>query len=100
MTRPRQARHGAPNRKDSLIEIQASPETKAILSRAAALRGQTLPEFILDSARCEAEEALLNQRVFVLDAAAHERFIEVLDNPKKPSKKLRQLMRRVPPWPR
>jgi uncharacterized protein (DUF1778 family) len=49
-------------RKDDIIQIRASVETRAILNRAAALRGQKLSEFMLERARRQAEEALLDQR--------------------------------------
>jgi uncharacterized protein (DUF1778 family) len=100
MTQADQARRRRTSRKDDVIQIRASAETKAILNRAAALRGQKLSEFMLESARRQAEEAILDQRVFFLDAAAHERFIAMLDNPPKPSKELRARMRRVPSWAR
>ena len=61
-------------RKDDVIQIRASAETKAILNRAATLRGQKLSEFMLDSARREAEEAILDQRVFFLAPEAHGSF--------------------------
>jgi uncharacterized protein (DUF1778 family) len=85
-------------RKDDIIQIRASAETKALLNRAAALRGQKLSEFMLDSARQQAEEALLDQRVFFLDAKAHAEFLAVLDSPPKPSKELKALLTRKPAW--
>ena len=87
-------------RKDEVIQIRASAETKAILNRAASLRGQKLSEFMLDSARREAEETLLDQRIFFLDDRAHEKFLALLDNPPEPSKELRALMKRRPSWMR
>jgi uncharacterized protein (DUF1778 family) len=87
-------------RKDEVIQIRASAETKAILSRAATLRGQKLSEFMLDSARREAEETLLDQRIFFLDDRAHEKFLALLDNPPEPNKELRALMNRRPSWMR
>jgi uncharacterized protein (DUF1778 family) len=85
-------------RKDDVIQIRASAETKAVLNRAAALRGQKLSEFMLDSARRQAEEALLDQRVFFLDPKTHEKFLALLDTPPKPSNRLKALMRRKPVW--
>lgn len=85
-------------RRSDVIQIRASVETKAILNRAAAGRGQTLSEFVLDSARRRAEDSILDQRVFFLDAKAHEKFLAMLDNPAKPSKALRARMRRKPSW--
>jgi len=87
-------------RKDDVIQIRASAETKAILNHAATLRGQKLSEFMLDSARRQAEETLLDQRIFFLDDRAHEKFLALLDNPPKPSKELRALMNRRPSWMR
>jgi len=88
------------NRKDDVIQIRASAEIKAILNRAAALRGQKLWEFMLDSARREAEETILDQRTFFLDPKAHEKFLAILGNPARPPTELRELMRRKPSWER
>jgi uncharacterized protein (DUF1778 family) len=85
-------------RKDDVIQIRASAETKAILSRAAALRGQKLSEFMLDSARRQAEDALLDQRVFALDAKAYDAFLALLNAPTKPNGRLVELMSRKAPW--
>jgi uncharacterized protein (DUF1778 family) len=85
-------------RKDNVIQIRASAETKAMLNRAAGLRGQKLSEFMLDSARRQAEETLLDQRTFFLDARAHEQLLALLDNPVMPSKELRARMNRKPSW--
>lgn len=85
-------------RKDDVIQIRASAETKAILNRAAALRGQKLSEFMLESARRQAEDMILDQRMFFLDAKAHEKFLAMLDEPAAPSIALRALMTRQPAW--
>ena len=87
-------------RKDDIIQIRASAETKAMLNRAAILRGQKLSEFMLDSARRQAEEAILDQRVFFLDDKAHSAFLAALDAPAKPKKGLKALMARKPAWQR
>ena len=93
-------RGGSAARKDAVIQIRASAETKAILNRAANIRGQKLSEFMLETARRQAEETLLDQRIFFLDDRAHEKFLALLDNPPKPSKELRALMNRRPSWMR
>ncbi len=87
-------------RKDEVIQIRASAEAKAILNRAASLRGQKLSEFMLDSGRRRAEETILDQRNFFLDPQAHESFLALLDRPMKPSAELRARMRRKPSWTR
>jgi uncharacterized protein (DUF1778 family) len=85
-------------RKDELIQIRASAPTKEILNRAAALRGQKLSEFMLESARARAEETILDQRLFFLEADAYDKFLRMLDTPAKPSKAVRSLLRRKPAW--
>ncbi len=90
----------AATRKDDVIQIRASAATKALLNRAAILRGQKLSEFMLDSARRQAEETILDQRSFFLDPEAHERFLAMLDAPANPTKELRTRMRRKPTWER
>jgi uncharacterized protein (DUF1778 family) len=85
-------------RKDDVIQIRASVETKAILNRAAALRGQKLSEFVLESARRQAEDALLDQRVFFLEPQAYDAFLAMLDAPPKPLPQLVELMQRKAPW--
>lgn len=87
-------------RRDDVIQIRASAETKAILNRAATLRGQKLSEFMLDSARRRAEEAILDQRSFFLDPKAHEKFLAMLDRPARPNKELRARLNRKPSWER
>ena len=86
------------SRRDDAIQIRASAEAKALLNRAAALRGQKLSEFILESARRQAEETILDQSTFFLDEAAHARFLALLDSPPKPSAKARARLIRKAPW--
>lgn len=97
----REARSENPlTRKDDVIQIRTSFETKAILNRAAALRGQKLSEFMLDSARRQAEDTILDQRVFYLSPEAHETFLAILDAPAKPDERLKATLTRKPVWER
>ena len=84
--------------KDDVIQIRASAETKALFSRAAAMRGQKLSEFMLESARQHALERILDQRSFFLDDQAHARFLKLLDAPPAPSAKARARLNRKAPW--
>ena len=87
-------------RKDEVIQLRASSETKALLQRAAAIKGQKLSEFVLASAREEAEHAVLDQRRFVIDPAAYDKLIAMLDNPPKPTKEQIARMNRKTGWSR
>ena len=85
-------------RKDDVIQIRASAEAISIFNRAAALRGQKLSEFMLESIRRQAEETILDQRAFFLDDDAHARFLALLDKPAPPSAKARARLNRKAPW--
>lgn len=99
-TQTERSRARASGRKDDVIQIRASAETKSILNRAAGLRGQKLSEFMLDSARRQAEETILDQRNFFLDPDAHEKFLAMLDASERPSEELRNRVKRKPSWDR
>jgi uncharacterized protein (DUF1778 family) len=85
-------------RKDDVIQVRASADTKAILNRAALLRGQTLSEFMLEAARRQAQETVLDQRIFFLEPESHNRFLALLDAPASPSDEVRALLTRKAPW--
>ena len=53
---------------------------------------------MVESARRQAIDVLLDQRLFVLDADRYDAFVHALDNPPPPGPKLRALLRRVPAW--
>ncbi len=82
------------------INLRASSEQKALIDRAASLLGKTRTDFMLESAREAAENALLDQRLFLLDDAAFEEFVRRLDAPAKPNEGLRRLMATPAPWER
>jgi uncharacterized protein (DUF1778 family) len=88
----------SPRRKDEVIQIRATAEAKAMLNRAASLRGQKLSEFMLESARRRAEDTILDQRTFFLDDTSHARFLTLLDAPPKPHAGARRRLTRKPPW--
>jgi len=53
---------------------------------------------MLDSARRQAEETILDQKTFFLDDDAHARFLALLDSPPEPSAKVRARLSRKAPW--
>lgn len=85
-------------KKDDVIQIRASADTKAMIARAADMRGQKLSEFMLDSARKQAEETLLDQRLFLLDDARYDAFVASLNNPPEISSEAKERLSRRAPW--
>jgi len=90
-------RSSTTNRKGS-INLRIETHTRQLIDDAAATLGKTRTEFMIESARREAIDVLLDQRLFVLDAERYDAFIHALDNPPAPGPKLRSLLRRVPAW--
>ncbi|MCA0423608.1 MAG: DUF1778 domain-containing protein [Proteobacteria bacterium] len=86
------------SRRDDVIQIRASRETKALLQRAAELKQQKLSEFMLESARRSAEETILDRNLFHLGDEAYDRFVALLDNPPQASPEVVARYRRKAPW--
>lgn len=80
------------------INLRIETQTRQLIDEAAAILGKTRTEFMIDSARRQAVDVLLDQRLFVLDSARYDAFLRALDNPPAPGPKLRSLLRRVPAW--
>ena len=90
-------RHSSTDTKGS-INLRIEAVTRQLIDDAAAILGKTRTEFMIESARRQAIDVLLDQRLFVLDSERYDAFIRALDNPPAPGPKLRSLLRRVPVW--
>jgi uncharacterized protein (DUF1778 family) len=80
------------------INLRIEVQTRQLIDDAAAVLGKTRTEFMIDSARAQAIDVLLDQRLFVLEPERYEAFMHALDNPPAPGPKLRALLRRKPSW--
>ena len=80
------------------INLRASAQVRDLIDRAAALLGQNRSVFMLDSARLRAEDVLLDQKLFSLDENQYRDFLNLLDEPPKPTKELRRLLSARAPW--
>lgn len=80
------------------INLRIEASTRRLIDEAAAILGKTRTEFMIESARLQAIDVLLDQRLFLLDAERYDAFVHVLDNPPAPGPKLGSLLRRAPAW--
>jgi uncharacterized protein (DUF1778 family) len=80
------------------INLRIETHTRQLIDDAAAILGKTRTEFMIDSARLQAIDVLLDQRLLVLNPERYDAFMHALDNPPAPGPKLRSLLRRVPAW--
>ena len=80
------------------INLRIETNTRQLIDEAAAVLGKTRTEFMIESARREAIDVLLDQRLFSLDSDRYDAFLKALDDPPIPGPKLRALLRRAPAW--
>ena len=80
------------------INLRVDDETRSLIDRAAATLGQSRTHFMLNSARAQAVEVLLNQTLFSLGKADWHAFNAMLDDPPPPNAKLKALLRSEAPW--
>ena len=80
------------------INLRIEASTRKLIDDAAAILGKTRTEFMIETARQQAVDVLLDQRLFLLEAKRYDAFVHALDNPPAPGPKLRSLLRRVPAW--
>ena len=90
-------RFSVPDAKGS-INLRIETNTRRLIDNAAAILGKTRTEFMIESARRQAIDVLLEQRLFALDSERFDAFVQMLDNPPAPGPKLRSLLRKVPAW--
>lgn len=85
-------------RNDTAISLRIANQTRDLIDRAASLTGKSRTEFVIDSARTNAIDVLLDQRLFRFNEEQFAAFSRALDNPPAPNKKLRQLLATKSPW--
>lgn len=85
-------------KREAPINIRALPAQRQLIDRACAVSGKKRSEFVLEAACREAENLLLDQRLFQLDDQAFANFQAILDAPVKDNPALRQLLNNKAPW--
>ena len=76
------------------LDLRIDPGRKELLKRAAALRRQSLTDFVISSAEKEAEATIRAQQTMALSARDTAAFVEALLNPPEPNDALRAAVRR------
>jgi len=87
----------APNR-DVILNIRARSAQRDLIDQAADILGTTRTDFMLAAACREAEQVLLDRRVFALSGEEFERFSALLDTPTPDCSRLRDLLKEKAPW--
>lgn len=84
--------------RDKQINVRATDEERAVIDYAASLVNKNRTDFIIEKAVHEAQNIILDQRVFVLDDARYQAFIEQLEAPVENIEGRHRLMNVKPEW--
>ena len=77
--------------KSSRLGLRTTIEQEVVLRRAAEVCHKSLTEFIMDSAYQAAENALLDQRMFMVSGNRYQVLLDLLDRPMEENIGLRNL---------
>ncbi len=80
------------------INIRARPAQRNLIDKAAAMLNKNRSDFMLEVACREAENVLLDQRLFLVDDDAYQFFETLIDAPVKDNPALRKLLNNKAPW--
>lgn len=80
------------------INLRVKPHARSLIDRACAITDKSLTDFVLDAACREAEDVLLDRRLFHLDGSAYQAFVQALDAPTQRRPELKKLLSRKPLW--
>lgn len=78
--------------KDARIEFKTSIEIKNLLQEVANSLGMDLSNFLISTAVQRAKEIQKEDRVLMLSNQEWNNFQEIINRPKKPTSKLKELM--------
>lgn len=84
--------------RSSRLGLRATPEQETVLRRAAEVTHKSLTDFILDSACQAAEQALLDQRLFMVSGSQYQALMDLLEQPEQVNDGLHDLFSRKAPW--
>lgn len=84
--------------KSAPINMRVEPSQHALLTKAAAILNKDRSRFILDVACKEAENVLLDQRLFYWSEQDFDAFDKALSAPVEVNAKLKKLLSEADPW--
>jgi uncharacterized protein (DUF1778 family) len=72
------------------LEARISPDTLAVLKRAAEIQGRSLSDFVVAAAQEAAEKAIAETQIIRISVADQQQLAEALLNPPEPVPALRR----------
>ena len=90
--------HTARPAKSTQVNIRIEPGQLATIDAAAVALGRNRTTFMLETAVQAAEAVLLDKRLFTVDGATYQQFIDRLDAPPAANPRLYALLHSKAPW--
>lgn len=87
-----------PTRQTVTINIRAKARQRDLIDQAAKRTGRSRSDFMLDAACRNAEDVLLDQAFFTVDAGVFAKFQAMVDRPLPATDRLRRLLKTKAPW--
>ena len=84
--------------RDAAINLRALPQQRDLIDQAASILGKNRSDFMLEVACERAQNVVLDQVFFALNADKFKQFTTLLDAPTSPNLGLERLMAVQPPW--
>ncbi|MDR1265860.1 MAG: DUF1778 domain-containing protein [Propionibacteriaceae bacterium] len=84
----------SPSTRDQRLAIRVTTWQKAVIERAAAVRGGTVTDFAVRALLDRAEDVLADRPLFEVDQASWDEFNRLLDEPPAPDPRLVDLLSR------
>jgi len=84
--------------KNERLDLRVTSDQKRLLQQAANLKGETVSDFVLSSAMASADEALLDQRVFLLEPEAFEQLVSRSEDVVKNKAAIDKILAIKTPW--
>lgn len=82
--------------KTSRIDIRMSDEQRALIDKAAAVKGSTVSQWVLSHLVHDAERDILEESTIRLSSKSYDNFLKALDRPMP--EQMRELLSRDPEW--
>jgi uncharacterized protein (DUF1778 family) len=84
--------------KTERVAVRLTAEQNALIRRAAEVEGTDLTNFTVTATLAHAREVLADRRLFIVDDAAWQEFLAVLDRPVTPKPRLERLFSEPSPF--
>ena len=82
----------------TVINLRTPPAQRELIDRAARLQGKSRTDFMLEASREKAEQVLLDQTLFTVNAKQYKAFVTLMEAPLSKNSGLKRLLAKRAPW--